>query len=278
MDSKEVKAFINTYRRFYIIGDKKGDNKPEDEEYDLCGIPRTIMPVDNELEAHIIEKINQGHYDAETFAWKAGKAKWENGQLVYNDPLNYRWVNGNGCEIKVSKDGPPMSKEDFEEVLKNNNDLIMELVNSCDLTAPEGRKDAYIGLLETMNLYNFGAVNLINMLFFLSKGDVPIYDYFAHLGLKALYLNKSPLEVAVPSSPGKDEHPRGGAGDKKKNYYLAINVLEEYIWMLKEVFTQEIHKDGSTMYISREIDQALWVYGHAYIQYPPSEHQNKTSQ
>ena len=38
-----------------------------------------------------------------------------------------------------------------------------------------------------------------------------------------------------------------------------------YIWFLENVFPSDIHEagDSNSMYISRELDQALWVYVHA---------------
>ena len=44
-------------------------------------------------------------------------------------------------------------------------------------------------------------------------------------------------------------------------------MYSEYIWLLNDVFKEEIHKDKSVMFISRELDRALWVYGHASEKY-----------
>ena len=102
-------------------------------------------------------------------------------------------------------------------------------------------------------------------MFFLSHGEIPLYDYFAHVAVKALYMEKSPLEVFVANAPGKNDHPKG-KHKVKKEYYLAINMLEEYIWLLSKVFPDEIHRE-ERMFIPRELDQALWVYGHSSKQY-----------
>lgn len=264
--SKTLK-FVNTYRKFYLK--YNADIDLVEEDYDTCGIPRGVKPIEQALEDHIISKIGAGIYDEEAFAWKAGKAKWANNHFDYDDPLPDRWVNGEGRAIKEHRDAPDFSREDFVNYLNNQSHNSNIHIDDYDFYNSQDRKAFYIALTEKYNLYNFGSINIINMMFFMSKGAIPIYDYFAHLAVKALYLDKSPLEVVVNSAPGKNEHPRGGSPAKKRDYYLAVNALEEYMWMLKEVFPKEIHKKGSDMYISRAIDQSLWVYGHAYKQFPP---------
>ncbi len=257
MSREEIDKFIQVYSKFYFT-----KNTITDEVVEIYGIPKNLNQTPEELENHIISKLNKGIYDAEAFAWKAGKATWENGGFKFDKHLLKTWVNGNGGKIKLTKDNTAFNKEQFIDFLNHNKIDITEY----DFEDKEIRRQLFIKIKDTYNLYNYGSVNIINQMFFLSKGAIPLYDYYAHLGVKALFMNKSPLEIYISDAPGKDDHPKGN-NKKKKDYYNAVNILEEYMWLLKEVFPKEIHKNESIKYISRELDQALWVYGHATINY-----------
>ena len=91
----------------------------------------------------------------------------------------------------------------------------------------------------------------------MSGGNIPIYDHYANVAVKTLLSDKNPTDVYVIQAPGKEEHAKGDE-DKK----LAVNMLLEYQDVLKQLAdgTECFKKEG---YISRELDRALWVYGHA---------------
>ncbi len=254
MNESEAKLFIDRFSKFYLNDPKVLINE-KDFKYE--GLPKNLNRTHPELEDYITtEKIEKGIFDAQSFAWKAGKAGWENGHFVYIKTLPDKWVNGNGGQIKVNKEDKGFSGEDFENYLsKNRIDT-----SGYDFDKAEDRKKLYLEIKKNYNLHNYGTVYIINHMFFLSKGAVPIYDRFAHIALKALFMDKSPLEVYVPSAPLKSDQRKG---EDENGYYPAVSLFEEYIWLLKEVFPSEIHKNGDTMFISRNLDQALWVYGHA---------------
>ena len=261
MKLEYVKDFIDTYHKYYYSG-----YTITDEVVEKYGIPKNLNQTDEKLEKYIISKLEKGIYDEETFAWKAGRAKWKNDAFDYNPPLPNEWVNGNGGKIKISREGDVFNKDDFVTYLKNNKIS----VDNNEFDKEDVRKQLFISIKEKYHLYNYGTVNIINQMFFLSKGAIPLYDYYAHLGVKALFMKKSPLEIYISDAPSKDAHPKG-KNKQKNDFYMAVNLLEEYIWLLKEVFPKEIHKDGNIMYISRELDQALWVYGHATEKYKVSQ-------
>ena len=264
MNKIDADGFIKQYSRFYI--EESNKNIPE-KEFGDAGVPKNLNTTKQKLEEYITKKIKYGEFDAESFAWKAGKAGWKAGKtelkeenFVYIDPLPGKWINGSGGEIKLIKDNQEITftKDSFNDyVSKHRIDM-----DKYNLMTQEGRKSLFLDIRNKYCLRNYGTVYIINHMFFLSKGKVPIYDRFAHVAVKSLFMNKSPLEVYVPEAPSKDAHPKG-RGPEKNNYYLALNILEEYMWLLKEVFPDEIHKNGDDMYISRKLDQALWVYGHA---------------
>lgn len=253
MKANKVERFIEIYSKFYFE-----NTKVTDKEFEDAGIPKYLNRTDSKLENYIEDKIKKGIYDAEAFAWKAGKAEWKNDNFSFKLPLPELWQNGNGGEIKKDKDEEVFSKTDFEEYIKKN----CVDISNYKFDSPKDRKELFLEIKEKYELYNYGTVNIINQMFFLSKGAIPLYDYYAHVAVKALFMNKSPLEVCVAEAPQKDAHPKGRKKENKE-HYLAINILEEYIWLLKKVFPNEIHKNKDSFFISRRLDQALWVYGHS---------------
>ena len=84
---------------------------------------------------------------------------------------------------------------------------------------------------------------LITVLYFKSNKKYPIYDYYAHRAVKALYLNKNPEEIFVGAAPDKNEIGK------------VLAMYKEYVFLLEQVFG---YSD-----IGRDLDRALWVYGHA---------------
>ncbi len=249
MEREYVNIFIEKYGAFY----KEGKDDPNRRKE--LGLPK-VNQTPTELEEYITKKLLEGRYDEEAFAWKAGKLKWGD-----NKPeLPNEWVNGNGG--KITKNKEEFDKESFSIYLEGKLREIDFDNYKGKVQDREGLKVFYEKVKDTYDLENFGTVNIINAMFFLSKGAIPIYDRFAHMAVKALYMNKAPVEIFVADAPGKNDH-APGKGNEYKNYSLAVNVLDEYMWLLKKVFPDEINENGE-MYISRELDQALWVYGHAY--------------
>ena len=113
---------------------------------------------------------------------------------------------------------------------------------------------------ETKIPDGFGTVYIINLIYFKSKGNWPIYDKYAHKALKAIYFGRRPYEIWIPGAPGKTII-------TKKNGIVAnkeVNCMySEYLWLLDEIFGGH---DYETMH-GRLIDRALWVYGHATEEY-----------
>ena len=247
MNKIDAESFKNRYKQFYFYDP---GNPISDEDFDRAGVPKDLNRTNPELEKNITDKISNGIFDAESFAWKAGRAE----HFDYSKPL----LNGNGYSIKYNKEAEALTGNKFQQYV-NNHQITVE---KYDFSKEEDRKKLFQEIKKEYTLFNYGTVYIINQMFFLSKGAVPIYDRFAHIAVKALMMDKSPLEVFVPYAPLKNDHPKGKE-PIKKDYYLAVNNLEEYMWLLKEVFPDEIHKNGDVMYIPRELDQALWVYGHA---------------
>lgn len=263
MSAIDANSFIEQYRRFYFNDPK---NPISDEDFENAEVPKDLNRTNPDVEEYITKMIKEGIFVAQSFAWKAGKADWKDGHFDYVKPLPDIWNNGNGSPIKRTKDAKAFTGEEFDRYVTSHPIDVKEYSFALE----KDRKNLFLEIKDNYNLFNYGTVYIINQMFFLSKGAIPIYDRFAHVAVKALMMDKSPLEVFVPDAPLKNDHPKG-KDQIKNDYYLAVNNLEEYMWLLKEVFPDEINKNGDLMYISRELDQALWVYGHATRKWPFEE-------
>lgn len=205
--------------------------------------------------------LNDGRFNKDALAWKTSKLKWdeENNKLLYfafesEDKKNYR--NGLGNPIIIA------DFQNYCEKLKGNKKSITEDLPKLEpLTDINEWLDKWQDFIQKhLKEYdppkNIGPVYIINALFFLSKGKVPIYDAFAHKAIRALALDISPNQVFLGANPGRD-NPKGMA-----------TMYCEYMLLLKKVFAGHVFEDND-MFISRELDRALWVYGHATKKYQP---------
>ena len=233
MTNKALEEFINTYQKYYFCVD--ANEKAYGKE--KLGIS-IIHPTKKIYEEKIIGYLRDGKQNIETIAWKMGGNISEDGikTQYYEYPIEN--INAFCNEI----DGLTLPIRDNKQIsdkdLRDSYEEILKSAKSCDL-------DGY------------GSVYIINTMFFVSKGNVPIYDYYANVAVKALLKDCCPQDVFVGQAPGKDEYAKGGKINK-----LAMNMLIEYQNYLTELAgeTKYYKTEG---FISRELDQALWGYGHA---------------
>lgn len=108
----------------------------------------------------------------------------------------------------------------------------------------------------------FGTVYMINTMFFLSQGEIPIYDKNAYSAIQALYLDKNPKDIIVSGPPSAEDS------------IGAMLRLTEYMYLLDQVFgagkktrSKEFAEYEYVGYISRGLDRALWVYGQSTEKY-----------
>ena len=93
-----------------------------------------------------------------------------------------------------------------------------------------------------------GSVYAITLLHFASCGEWPIYDRFAHLALLAIDQERDFLSIITDSELGKAFH--ANAKRTFDDYRQYVNLLGTYF--------------GGTYKMDRNIDRALWAYGHLF--------------
>lgn len=254
-------AFIEEFAPLYYKPDNTNPNVLSETEYDRrCndwGL-LSLNSVDFDAEMRVMEFLKSGDYGENALAWKAGKVKWDSAN---SDLIFYKgFKKGNGYSI--GQRGKIVSKESFEsycKLLHDKKDEINLLVSRENYSGAY-KKALYIfdeneNKKVSPSPQNLGPVNIFNALFFISKEKMPIYDAFAHIAVRALALDIFPEEVFLGSNPDK------------KDVSGVTRMFGEYILLLKRVFPQHVNADGSKAFIPRDLDRALWVYGHAEKKY-----------
>lgn len=221
ISDKQVDYFISRYEPLYYENDINRKDVPK------------LNTTEYEVEKYIESKLAYGIVDTYVVVWKTGRLKKEdidnNEFLIKND-----YVNGYGKKIKRNE------LELFFSKLKKSE--IQRIFDVSDTLTREILEKSY-NLVKENSPENFGSVYLINILFFLSKGKIPIYDKYAHMAVKALFFGEAPSNIYV------------GAPPDKNNTQKVINMLSEYMWYLNKLF--------GTFSITSSLDRALWVYGHS---------------
>ena len=188
-------------------------------------------PVDTSVEEYVVKHyLSKGKINEETVCWKAGSLVKRENKIKCLETDGDSYLSFNGAGIKKYK---------LKEYIKKVN-------NVWKNQTEENKKSfstIYRELADLEPPTNLGTIHIISMIYFLSKEDFPIYDRFVHKAVKALYMNKKPCKMYVGGAPEKSSEDD------------AINVYNEYLWFLANLF------DKSEW--NRQLDRALWVYGHA---------------
>lgn len=179
-----------------------------------------------EDEEIVAKRLNKGIIDEVVVAWKAGRIK--NGII---EMLDGNYLDGYGRQIDKIK------MDTYLEIVSN-------VCSECEWY-PENFSKIYEKVINAAPIPNFfGVVYIINLIYFMSRQKLPIYDKYAHKALKSLFMGKKPSEVYVGSAP-----------DDKMKIEEVTAMYMEYIWLLEKTI--------GVYSIDRKIDRALWTYGHA---------------
>ena len=163
-------------------------------------------------------------------AWKIGKLRQADG--AYYDG----WCSSSGFYNSIK----------LEDLYKKT---IIDYESLCDLIRTE-QPIKFIDKIIGYKSHGIGPVYAIALLFFISKGKYPIYDRFADTAIKAIN-NKT------PRWPIRGESSNCGAYDYKTNY-------RSYVRDVNELYKKYYNSTDVDYLSNRELDRALWVYGHGF--------------
>lgn len=170
-------------------------------------------------------------------AWKVGKIK----HFESKDGFVYAKDWKNAEQFEVYRYNQPFDiKAISEYIVKNIAQLEKEANEDPQHTLCKLRDQKTKGI---------GTVYLITLLYFISRGKYPIYDRFALMAIQAICEDKKPGEsVTITDLPEKNS----------RAFERVFEVrMVPFIEKLETVF-------GTAYQESRNVDRALWVYGHAF--------------
>lgn len=146
------------------------------------------------------------------------------------------------------------------EVVKNRNGSIDvgELIHRYDLQSESFNKrvlykeNAQETLAFLTSQKGIGPVYAITLLYFISKGEWPIYDKYAKMALSAILdpKERKPRDVV--------KHKELPQKDSKAFSNIMCQDMEEYKGQIEAAFGMDEYRK------SRDIDRALWAYGHLF--------------
>jgi hypothetical protein len=229
--AKEIKKdeFIAIYNDVYYM----------DNHSNINGIVKNSLYIENEMDNLLKEGIKTEKDVIHILAWKTGKIK--HGVSEKNQRFEYAsdWVNAE--EGKVKRYGKEIDMKPFAQYISKN---IKDLSSTADKDPQK-----VMNQLKEQSPNGIGTVYLITLLYFISKGKYPIYDRFAMMALDAIIQNKNPGEFVLYK-----ELP-----DKNSIQFAQVMSIYQtnYVDKLEKIFGKKYQTD-------RNIDRALWVYGHLF--------------
>ena len=265
----ESEPFKLDYSKLYFLDEDINEIAKKNE----LSVPPSLQQVSRKVENKIYKDAIQDTINSKDIirilAWKVGKINHKEGD---NNKFEYHkgW----------SDDENNMSIQFRTGDKYNNTNGLNELL--CGVKKLRNKKgdELWKGLLKESKGFNgLGTVYLITLLHFLTKGAYPIYDKFAMASLVVWKLQQYGIDVPresiiyVGSLPDKTHKDVSSLLDTKNN----DSMYKKYIGLLNE-FCSSIYgeeneekwkfriKDGEIKNYddARNIDRALWVYGHFF--------------
>ena len=216
---------------------KYGNSYYTDQPRYIPRVGQSSRAVEDTIDDLLKNGIKKPENVVQILAWKLGKIK----HLESEDHFVYAQDWKNAEQFEVYRYNQEFDIKTVAEYVVGN---ITRLEKEAD-TDPQ----KVICELRDLQIKGLGTVYLITLLYFISRGKYPIYDRFAMMAVQAICENKMPGDcVAISELPEKNSH-------------TFQTVFEDYmipfIKKLEDIF-------GAAYQESRDIDRALWVYGHAF--------------
>lgn len=234
LQRRELKLdeFLDYYEPYYFINDR-----PKLFERNRKNLNQTSYFTESQIENILKDRLNPRDIIL-VIAWKLGMIDHYNSEvcnrIIYKNDFSNNMIYNRYSEVMLS---PIVNyiKDNFKEL----NDL-----------ADNEPYSLFKKLCEN-KVNGFGSTYIINLVFFFTRGKMPIYDKYVNLALSAFENNLMPdvgNVIKVKEIPGLNNMPEDI--DKAWNYY------QEYVGDLKRVSNSD--------FVTRNTDRALWVYGHGF--------------
>lgn len=252
----EIVKFDKEYYKLYF-----------DENDGACNSlkkPKGLRQGPEWIETEIInirEKNNPNAIDIfKILAWKAGKIDIKKSNEIKKIEYVDNWKEKSSFQMPnqpvVSWDEFTQFANDISAIWSNYREQKIN-VSFAWKTLVKLATDTH---KETMK--GIGTVILVTLLFFITKGEYPIYDRFAMSSLVIWNLNQQGINTPTGTIirgcglPSKEKPEELNELLCSGKYYDYIQLLKQFC--SKEYGEEDIWKD------KRYVDQALYVYGHFY--------------
>lgn len=229
IDGHEIskEEFILSYGSSYYIGNERL----------VPGLSQCSRFVEDEIDRLLKEGIKSKLDVVHILAWKIGKIKHleSDNQFVYAKD----WANAEKFDVTLRKEKFDIDK--MAEYIVGNFEALEEKATHD----PQG----VLRDLNSVGVAGIGPTYLLTLLYFISKEKYPIYDQFAVMAADAIVADIEPgNRVEYRFMPDKNSE----TFDTIMQEYMA-----PYIQKLNDIFGDAYQK-------SRDIDRAIWVYGHLF--------------
>lgn len=224
-DFENINEFIQYYNNsYYLQNDRVIKRVPQNSKY-----------VEKEIEYILENGIRKKEDIEKIIAWKIGSIKHAESEK------EHKFVYYN--------DKPNMNRYKREIPLEPLFTYILEDISALEKQAKEHPQKVLKNLL---GFDGIGPVYAITILYFLSRKMYPIYDQYAHFALKAIADNTGFTDKLITNAALNQKVVLCNDSE-----VLFSTYQEHYLNLLKEIF-------GKDRYNDRDVDRALWVYGHLF--------------
>ena len=242
-----IQEFKREYEDYYYL-DSEGQRR-------IPTLPGSSRTIEERIEA-LFQQETLGKNDIDLIlAWKIG------GIDHVKSEFTTEWKTNENGNVKARYFNCEKSNYDrFCERLSKN---ASSIANTYFKTGTEEALKEILSIIQGANesetVIGLGPVYILTILYFITKGESPIFDRYAYTAVKAIYNGVKPDEIWYenPSSDNswhKEKNEKKCEIMKEKAAKAIAKVINEYSWYLKQVF--------GTKNIPRYVDRSLWVYGH----------------
>lgn len=253
--SFSIEDFVNYFSDSYYLGNEKRVHSAQQSSKSIEKEIERLLKCGIKSKADIIHilawKMNGiNHAESERASKEAGKPRFI--YKTYNKPC-VRWNENEKC-------GPLEAVHWGRQIvnLQPFVDFIFDNINEnrWDNQQPQTILNELNSCLNNNNVKYIGTVYLITLLYFISKGKYPIYDRFAMLAINricAQYNNRNHMQYnGLPERSNASEF----------STLMTNSQYVNYLQDLRKLFFNEHYQFGDCIEKERDVDRALWVYGH----------------
>ena len=252
-ETHDLKTFVGFYNCRYFLTKEGEANDPVlySTARSRRGVTQNSYLVEQQIDGILNNGIRSEKDVMKILAWKIGKIKHKKSQIDLakgkNIAYHSDWEKAEECDVK-------RYGKEWKEI-KPFAKYIADNICHLEKLAANDRPIEVLSELrqaqDCLKLKWIGPVYLLTLLYFISKGNYPIYDQFAHYALKAIEEQKSFTEQQYTTDDINCEVDQTADLERFFSTYK-----EKYLKRLQDIFQDE--------YKNRDVDRALWVYGHLY--------------